>query len=306
MTVFDASRFSLPLPPGHRFPAGKSGLLRALLIDEGILAAADLEPAQPVESELLLLAHDPAYVAAVLKGRLDPAVERAIGLPWSPQLVQRSLASVGASLAAAEAALADGVGGALGGGTHHAGRSAGAGYCVFNDLAVVARHLLAQRSVGSVAIVDLDVHQGDGNGALLGDVAGVHLLDVFCEANYPVRKCLAGDTVALPAGTEDREYLDAVAAHLPLALGCDIVLYIAGVDPLVSDRLGRMRLSPAALQERDAMVLDACRARRVPVVITLGGGYSEPIALSVAAHAATYRTARRVFGRSAASAPPVC
>ncbi len=296
MRVFTSDRHELPLPPGHRFPAAKYRLLRELLLAERILGPDDLLPAPLAEPGLLEAAHDPAYVEAVRCGSLEPRLQRAIGLPWSRQLYLRSLASVGGALAAAEAALADGISGCLGGGTHHARRDAGAGFCVFNDLAAVALTLLSRGVVRKVTIVDLDVHQGDGNGALLGAAPGVALLDLYCESNYPARKVLAGDAVALSQEITDREYLDVLSAHLPGALDADLVLYLAGVDPLACDRLGRMSLSAAALRERDAMVLETCRDRRIPVSLALGGGYGEPIERTVAAHAATYRVARALLG----------
>ncbi len=296
MRVFTSDHHALPLPPGHRFPASKYRLLRQRLLAEGTLTADDFEPAPLADHALLEAAHDPAYVEALARGSLDRAIERAIGLPWSRELYLRSCASVGGSLAAAEAALEDGIAGNLGGGTHHARRDAGAGFCVFNDLAVVALTLLARGRVRRVSVIDLDVHQGDGNGALLGGVPGVSILDMYCEKNYPVRKVLAGDAVALPDGTTDAEYLDALAEHLPAALDAEIVLYLAGVDALAADRLGRLSLSARALEARDEMVLAACSARGVPVSLALGGGYAEPIDESVAAYAATYRIARRVYG----------
>ncbi len=296
MRVFTSDHHALPLPSGHRFPASKYRLLRQRLLAEGTLAAEDLAPAPLADHAQLEAAHDPAYVEALACGTLDRAIERAIGLPWSRELYLRSRASVGGSLAAAEAALEDGIAGNLGGGTHHARRDAGAGFCVFNDLAVVAVTLLARGRVRRVSVIDLDVHQGDGNGALLGGVPGISILDMYCEKNYPVRKVLAGDAVALPEGITDGEYLDILAQHLPAALDAEIVLYLAGVDALAADRLGRLSLSAAALEARDEMVLAACRERGVPVSLALGGGYAEPIDESVAAYAATYRAARRVYG----------
>ncbi len=296
MRVFASDQYALPLPPGHRFPASKYRLLRERLLREGTLQESDLRPAPLAEPALLEAVHDPAYVQAMRCGSLDPAVERAIGLPWSPQLYLRSLASVGGALASAEAALQDGIAGNLGGGTHHARREAGAGFCVFNDLAVVALSLLARGAVRSVAIVDLDVHQGDGNGALLGATAGVLLLDLYCERNYPVRKVPAGDAVPLPDEIGDREYLGVLERHLPGVLAADLVLYLAGVDPLAADRLGRLSISAAALRERDSAVLESCRDRGIPVSLALGGGYADPIEDSVAAHAATYEVARALYG----------
>jgi acetoin utilization deacetylase AcuC-like enzyme len=250
------------------------------------------EPAPFADAEVIELAHDPAYVRAFLNGTVDPGIIRRIGFPWSEGLVRRTLASVGGTLRATDDALARGWGGNLAGGTHHAYYAEGSGFCVFNDLAI------AVRSVGRrAAIIDLDVHQGDGTASIFAGDPNVFTLSLHGCKNFPFRKQQSTLDIAFPDGTQDDEYLSALSAALPKAFehGPEITFYQAGVDGLASDKLGRLGLTPAGLRQRDLMVFEACQTRGVPCVLTLGGGYSEPIELTVAAHAATFRTAADVF-----------
>jgi acetoin utilization deacetylase AcuC-like enzyme len=280
----------LPLPPGHKFPAQKYSLLRVAL---GGDARFTFEPAPLAAVEAIELAHDPAYVQAVLNGSVDPRIIRRIGFPWSEGLVRRTLASVGGTLRATEDALAVGWGGNLAGGTHHAFYAEGSGFCVFNDLAIAIR-FAARRA----AIIDLDVHQGDGSAAIFAGDPEVFTLSLHGGNNFPFRKQQSTLDVALPDGTCDDEYLSALAGALPklFASAPEIVFYQAGVDGLASDKLGRLGLTPAGLRERDRMVFEACRAHGLPCVVTLGGGYSEPIALTVTAHVSTFRAAADLLG----------
>lgn len=297
MQVFSPDMAPLPLPPGHRFPAQKYPMLRALLLKEGLIEPGLLRVSPEAHPNDLLLAHDEAYVAAVEDGHLSAADQRKIGFPWSPLLAERVKRSTGGTLAAARAALSDGVSGQLAGGTHHAHRGHGAGFCVFNDHAVTALALLQDRSVERVAIIDLDVHHGDGNASILADEERVFVFSIHAENNYPRHKPASDLDVGLPDGADDRAYLAALHEHLPAvwAFRPDLVLYQAGVDPLKEDRLGRLVLSHEGLAERDWIVMSEAKARGTPVVLTLGGGYANPIEASVAAYANTYRTARRVF-----------
>ena len=289
---------NLPLPAGHRFPAGKYGMLRTLVEREAIISATELLPSPPASRTDLERAHDPAYVEAVLDGKLDPAIERQIGLPWSEILVARSRATVGGSLAAARAALRDGLSGQLAGGTHHAHRAFGSGYCVFNDLAVTALTLLAVRSVQRVAILDLDVHQGDGNASILAGRPDMLVISLHGEKNFPFRKVPSTLDVGLPDGTDDRAYLHALADVLPVieAFRPDLLLYLSGADALASDKLGRLALSLEGLMERDRMVFQLCQRRAIPVSIAIGGGYGNPISDSVTGYANTFRAAREIIG----------
>ncbi|MBY0422293.1 MAG: histone deacetylase, partial [Parvularculaceae bacterium] len=217
--------------------------------------------------------------------------------PWSSHVVLRARATVGGATAAARRALVDGVSGQLAGGTHHAHRNFGAGYCIYNDLAVVALTLLNEGVVRRVAIVDLDVHQGDGNAAILGERPDVFVFSVHGEKNFPFRKATSTLDIALPDGAGDDDYLRALAEHLPAvwAFRPDLVLYQAGVDPLKEDRLGRLSLSHQGLFERDAMVLEGAAKRGVPTSIAIGGGYADPIEASVEAYVGVWRAARAAF-----------
>jgi acetoin utilization deacetylase AcuC-like enzyme len=296
--VFTADTALLDLPPGHRFPAHKYGLLRRRIVESGVLDERELLPAPPATRDELLIAHTAEYVDAMLSGSIDAHRMRRIGLPWSVELVARARVSVGAQLCAARAALEDGVAGSLSGGTHHARADEGAGYCVFNDIAVAARMLLDGGRVARVAVVDLDVHQGDGTASILGGDRRAYLLSVHGAKNFPFRKVAGTVDVELADGTEDAAYLRALDDVLPgvLAFAPEIVFFQAGVDPLREDVLGRLALSHEGLMARDRRVLAACRARGVPVVLSLGGGYARPIEASVEAYVNTYRVVREVFG----------
>ncbi len=297
MLIFYPDTPDLPLPDGHRFPARKYRLLRERIVRHRMLGDWDLAPSPLAGIAELERAHYAAYVQAVLEGTLAPAIQRRIGLPWSETLALRSRATVGGSLAAARRALLDGFSGQLAGGTHHAHREFGSGYCVFNDLAVAALTLLGEGKVERVAVVDLDVHQGDGNAALLTGHPGAFVLSLHGEKNFPFRKVPSDLDVALPDGTDDRSYLRALAGALDAIAGFrpDLVLYLSGVDPLRSDTLGRLDLTFDGLAERDRLVLEFCRRRAIPVSIAIGGGYADPITDTVNAYANTFRVAREVF-----------
>lgn len=288
----------LPLPAGHRFPAGKYRLLRDKILAEGVLGCARLLPSPAATREDLERAHAPTYVSAVFDGTLSADIQRRIGLPWSPVLLARSRATVGGSLAAARAALDEGISGQLAGGTHHAHRDFGSGYCTFNDLAVAALTLLDERRVDRVAIVDCDVHQGDGNAAILASDPRVLVVSLHGAKNFPFRKVPSDVDIDLPDGTADRAYLAALAdafSHVA-AFRPDILLYLSGADPLASDTLGRLALTFDGLAERDRFVFEFCRRRAIPVSIAIGGGYAKPITDSVEAYANTFRVAAEVFG----------
>jgi acetoin utilization deacetylase AcuC-like enzyme len=288
----------VPLPEGHRFPAGKYRALKDLVARERLLGSARLEPSPEAASDDLMRAHDAAYVEAMLAGRVAPDQMRRIGLPWSETLVRRSRATVGGSLAAARAALETGLSGQLAGGTHHAHRDFGSGFCVFNDLAVAALTLLDEGKVRRIAIVDLDVHQGDGNSAILGGDPRAFILSVQGARNFPFRRVASTLDVELPDGTGDAAYLAALGeALVPVAaFRPDLVLYLSGADPLAEDTLGRLALTHAGLAQRDRLVFETFKGRGVPVSIAIGGGYARPIDLTVEAYANTFRVARAVHG----------
>lgn len=275
----------------------KYRLIRYALLREGAVRDAELYEPPLATPEQLQLAHSAEYVEAMCRGTVTSDILRRIGFPWSEGLVIRSLATVGGALAAAESALQDGISGNLAGGTHHAMRHSGEGYCVFNDLAVTALWLLHQRRVRRVAIIDLDVHQGNGNSDILRHRDDVFVFSMHGAKNYPFRKVPSTLDVALPDGTDDQTFLDALTTHLPRVFdfGPDLVLYQAGVDPLKEDTLGRLALTHEGLMQRDRLVLSECKQRGIPVSLALGGGYANPIELTVEAHVGTYKVVREVF-----------
>jgi acetoin utilization deacetylase AcuC-like enzyme len=293
--LFYCDHYVIPLPVGHKFPVGKYGLLRGLLAEDGWF---DFERSPQVEPAVLELAHDAVYVRGFLNGTLSPQAMRRIGFPWSPDLVCRTLASAGGTLRATADALETGFGGNLAGGTHHAFRAEGSGFCVFNDIAVAILDLRRRGSARRAAVVDLDVHQGDGTASIFRDDPDVLTLSLHGANNFPFRKEESKIDVGLPDGTDDAAYLRELERVLPevLAFRPEVIFYQSGVDALAGDRLGRLALTREGLQIRDRLVLEMARSHAIPLVITLGGGYAEPITRTAEAHANTFRTAAAVFG----------
>ncbi len=249
---------------------------------------------------VLALAHHPQYIHRVSSGALTPQEQRAIGFPWSPEMVERSRRSVGATIAACRAAFDDGVAVNLAGGTHHAQADRGEGFCVFNDAAIAARLMQAERRASRVAIVDLDVHQGNGTAAILADDDSVFTLSLHGENNYPFAKACSDLDIALPDGTDDAAYLAALDnALLQLFNGFapQLIIYLAGADPHEGDRLGRLKLSREGLLHRDRRVLDAAHARGLPVAIAMAGGYGREIEQTVDIHLQTVALAAAYAGR---------
>jgi acetoin utilization deacetylase AcuC-like enzyme len=272
----------------------KYAALRARVLTEGIVRPEDLiEPERASTSDLHLV-HTPDYVARVLKGELSDAEIRRLGFPWSPALAERSLRSVGGTVAAARRALEAGVAINLAGGTHHAFADHGEGFCVFNDVAVAIRVLQHERRVRRAAVIDLDVHQGNGTHAIFASDRSVHTFSMHGQHNYPFRKCGGSRDIELPDGTGDGRYLTLLAEALPdviTAAAPDLVAYVAGADPHEGDRLGRLALTFDGLARRDTMVLEACREVGIPVVITIGGGYGRSLDDTVQVHVNTTRIA---------------
>lgn len=275
----------------------KYGLLRAHLVSEGLVAEADLLAAKAAPLEDIFAVHDADYVQGFLGGTLERKVIQRIGFPWTESMVLRSLGSVGSTLCAVEAALEDGISGSLAGGTHHAYRDFGSGYCIFNDLAIAARRLLDRGSVQRVLIFDVDVHQGDGTASIFAGDPRVFTCSLHGAKNFPGRKQESDLDVALPDDLGDDDYLHALDGALDEAMERsrpDVVLYQGGVDVLGADRLGRLGLSLEGCYERDLRSLRRFRGEDLPVAMTLGGGYSDPITASVLAYAGTYRAAAAV------------
>jgi acetoin utilization deacetylase AcuC-like enzyme len=294
MHAWYADHFVLPLPDSHRFPMDKYRRLRERVAAElpGVVLS---EPAAATDSELCR-AHDPAYVVRVSRGDLSVQEIRIVGFPWSAQMIERSRRSAGATMAACRAALRDGVSVNLAGGTHHAKRASGAGYCVFNDAAVATRMLQSECGIGRVAIVDLDVHQGDGTAEILGGDDSVFTLSLHGDHNFPFRKEMSHLDVALPDGTADDAYLaalDDALVTMNRRFDPQFVIYLAGADPFEGDRLGRLKLTKRGLAERDRRIFDLCRARGLPLAVTMAGGYAEDIGDIVDIHFATVEAAER-------------
>ena len=301
MRCFYSDTFVLPLPEGHRFPMAKYLGLRTRLLAEGVVTADDLLEAEPVSWDDLLLVHTSEYVQAVAAGTLPREAQRRIGFPWSPQMVERARRSVGATLAASRAAIEDGCSANLAGGTHHAFPDRGEGYCVFNDVAVAARALQRDGARRRPAVIDCDVHQGNGTAAIFSSDANVFTFSIHGARNYPFRKEISDLDVELDDGTGDELYLARLTHSLEKVLSShqpDMVFYLAGADPYAGDRLGRLTLTIDGLRRRDELVLRACRAAALPVVVTMSGGYAHDIDDIVTIHANTIRVASGLFDRA--------
>ncbi len=286
------------LPEGHRFPMAKFGKVYEWLVRDGVATLDQFHLSQPATLEQVTLCHDPAYVNAYLHGTLDVRTMRRIGFPWSERLVQRTLTALGSTLRTAELAMEHGLSCSTAGGTHHAFRDFGSGYCIFNDLAVAATWVQQRGLAKRVLIVDLDVHQGDGTAAILQDNAALVTFSMHCDANFPFHKQKSDFDVALPAGMEDDAYLDLLAKWLPDLLTHvrpELVLYDAGVDPHTDDTLGKLALSDTGLLRRDRFVLESCIRRAIPVATVIGGGYSKDIAALARRHTLVHRAAGELW-----------
>ena len=273
MVVFATDQFEVPLPAEHRFPMRKYRLLREQL---EAFPEIEIRAAELADNSLLLGAHDSDYLARVLQGRLEKAEIRRLGLPWSEALVERSRASVGATLAACRQALDDGRSASLAGGTHHAFRDRCEGFCVFNDAAVSLTRLLQEKCLKKALIVDLDVHQGNGNVAFFRGDSRIFTLSMHGRKNFPFHKETSDLDVELEDGTDDSTYLGLLESALSQVHGrsWDLVLYLAGADPWVGDRLGRLGITARGLLARDWLVLAWCASQSLPVAVTMAGGYA--------------------------------
>lgn len=292
--VWSSAGYSFELPEGHRFPVAKYEMLRRRVVADGILHdEAVLDPVRATASQLALV-HTPDYIERFSAGALQPDELRRLGFPWSRGLVERSHRAVGGTIDASRWALEHGLAMNLAGGTHHAFPDRGEGFCVFNDVAVAIRVLQHEGRIRRAAIVDLDVHQGNGTHAIFAGDPAVFTFSMHGGRNYPFHKVPGSLDVELDDGTDDDTYLARLAGHLPRVLAAadaDIVFYLAGADPHERDRLGRLKLTFDGLARRDAMVIGACREIGAPVVITIAGGYGRDIAETVQVHLNTVRIA---------------
>jgi acetoin utilization deacetylase AcuC-like enzyme len=296
LRLYYCDHHEIPLPPGHKFPMRKYRMLREVLAADGYF---EFQEAPPADYESIARVHDQAYVSAFLSGDIAPSVIRRIGFPWSIGLVKRTLASVGGTICAAGHALEEGLSGTLAGGTHHAFRSEGAGFCVFNDVAVAIASLRARGRIRRACVVDLDVHQGDGTAKIFEDDPDVLTISVHGKNNFPFRKQFSKLDIDLSDGATDAAYLAAIPSVLEKAIefAPNIIFYQSGVDGLACDKLGRLALTHEGLKRRDEMVLTACADHGIPCAITLGGGYSDPVEPTVEAHANTFRTAAAIYSK---------
>lgn len=308
MHAFYADHFVLPLPEGHRFPMAKYAMLRERLQAE--LPSIQFNEAKPANVEELALVHTPRYIDAVLQGGLTAVEQREIGFPWSTVMAQRALRSVGATLQAARAALGGGgIAANLAGGTHHAYPDKGSGFCVFNDIAVTTKQMQVEFARQArapeakklqVAVVDLDVHQGDGTAFILGHEPDVFTLSLHGAKNFPVRKQKSHCDMGLPDGCEDAEYLSTLTqglAQLEESFTPELIIYLAGADPHEGDRLGRLALTDAGMQARDEQVFEWAWQRRVPLVMVMGGGYGHDIETTLRVQMTTYRVVHAYWHR---------
>ena len=292
MKAYYTDHFVLPLPAGHRFPMEKYSRLRDLV---GTLENIELCEAPPASDTQILYAHDPAYLIRVIEGKLSTQEQREIGFPWSTKMVERSRRSAGATVAAAKTALREGIAANLAGGTHHAYRDSGSGFCVFNDSAIAARTL--QREVSSslkIAIIDLDVHQGNGTAAILQNDDSIFTLSIHGENNFPFQKEHSDLDLGLADGCDDASYLHSLSLcldQLESRFQANGLIYLAGADPHEGDRLGRLNISKEGMKRRDEMVFQFALDRQLPIAFSMAGGYGKEIESTVDIHFQTIKTA---------------
>ena len=290
--------YTVPLPPGHRFPIGKFGRIKELLLADGAIHHDALRQPEPVTESELCEAHTPEYVATILGLTLDKKAERRLGLPLSQALVQRGCAAVGGTLLTARLALEEGLACNVAGGSHHAFPDHGAGFCIFNDVAVTITVLRRETTIQKALVIDCDVHQGDGTAAFFLDEPDVYTFSLHCEANYPHVKQVSDLDIGVPAGTGDAVYLSVVKSHVGPLLDKhqpDIVFYNAGVDPHQEDKLGKLALSDAGLRARDDYVIDCCLQRGVALACVVGGGYADDLDVLARRHGNLHRAATAAF-----------
>ena len=294
MKIFYTDTFAISLPQNHSFPIAKYALLRKQIIDSNLFSPQDLFISRRATDAQITRAHDPDYLHRLYNGQLTDKEIRRIGLPWSPELIERARRSAGATVEACLAALNDGVAVHLGGGTHHAFSDRGQGYCVLNDSVIAARTLQAETQIKHVLILDCDVHQGNGTAAILKKDGAVFTFSIHGKNNFPYRKEKSDLDIALDDGADDQTYLDSLHKGIEASLvkaNAEMVIYLAGADPYRHDRFGRLDLSKEGLAARDRMVLAYCHEAGLPVAVTMAGGYAPDIEDTVDIHFQTVRIA---------------
>lgn len=296
MKAYYSDQFVLPLPHGHRFPISKYSLLRQRIVDEGLIDTLDLLIPDAATDQQLLLVHTAEYVEKVKLGLLTEKEIRRIGFPWSAELVERSRRSVGGTIAACHTAVKERISANLAGGTHHAYASHGEGFCVFNDVAVAARVIQAEKLANKIVILDCDVHQGNGTAAIFKNDPTVFTFSIHGKKNFPFHKEISDIDISLEDDTGDELFLEKVLFGVRESLKrarADLAVYLAGADPYRGDRLGRLAISKAGLLERDRIVLESCRETGTPVAITMSGGYGKVIEDTVDIHFQTIQLAAK-------------
>jgi len=298
MKVFYSDQFVLPLPEGHRFPMNKYSMLRERVEKAGLCGPGELRAPHAVTDEEVLRAHDPNYLKKVITGTLSDKEMRRIGFPWSERMVERSRRASGGTLDACRSALEEGIAANLAGGTHHAFADRGEGFCVLNDSAIAARALRAEGLVSRVAVLDTDVHQGNGTAAMLHGDPNVFTFSIHGAKNYPFHKEQSDLDVPLSDGADDSAFLSALSDALGRVLDqgtWDLAIFLAGADPLEGDKLGRLSVTKSGLAERDRMVLEACRERDIPIAVTMAGGYAKQVEDTVDVHFQTVERAAKML-----------
>lgn len=287
MKIFYSDHFVLPLPADHRFPMSKYARLRERVVAAGLVPSENLLVPEAATDQEILRAHDPDYLERVKNGQMTDKEMRRIGFPWSSQMVERSRRSSGATMAACRAALEDGIAVNLAGGTHHAFRDHGEGYCVFNDSAVAARAMQVEGRASRLVILDCDVHQGNGTASIFANDPTIFTFSIHGARNYPFHKEHSDLDIELDDGTEDFAYLEALGNGVRQALHyayADLAIYLAGADPYQEDRLGRLKITMQGLARRDRLVLGLCQEWGIPVAISMAGGYAAQVEDIVAIH----------------------
>lgn len=290
--------FAHSLPEGHRFPMAKYDLLPEQLLYEGTITHGNLFAPEPLAEPYILDTHEATYWQRLRNLELSPSEIRKTGFPLSEQLVRREVIIMNGTVRAALFALEHGIGMNMAGGTHHAFTDRGEGFCLLNDIAIAANHLIRYKGIKKVLVVDLDVHQGNGTAQIFRDEPRVFTFSMHGGHNYPFHKEQSDLDVPLAEGTDDKTYLKLLGDHLPRLLDeqqPEFVFFQSGVDVLATDKLGKLGMSIAGCKARDRMVLEACAQNRIPVAVSMGGGYSKQIAHIVEAHANTFRLAQQLF-----------